>query len=117
MRHVVMFSGGLTSWVAGKRVAARYGTDDLWLVFSDVKGEDPDLYRFLAEAAPNVGGTFVTLTEGRTVWETFFDERFLGNHRFDPCSRILKREMLDKWLVANCDPANTLIAMGFDWLE
>ena len=35
MKHVVMFSGGLSSWAAAKRVAAEHGTDDLVLLFSD----------------------------------------------------------------------------------
>jgi len=112
-----MFSGGITSWAAGKRTVERYGADNLYLLFADVRNEDEDLYRFLKAAAPNVGGTLVVLTEGRDVWEVFFDERFLGNHRIDPCSRILKREMLDGWLKANCDPDDTLVTMGFNWLE
>jgi len=112
-----MFSGGVASWAAAKRVAARYGTENLTLLFSDTLGEDEDLYRFLTEAAANVGGDLVILTEGRTIWQVFRDERFLGNSRVDPCSKILKRQILDKWLEDNCDPEDTMIAMGFDWSE
>jgi 3'-phosphoadenosine 5'-phosphosulfate sulfotransferase (PAPS reductase)/FAD synthetase len=56
MRHVVFFSGGVGSWAAGKRIAAQYGTDGLTLLFTDTRIEDPDLYRFLDDAAANVGG-------------------------------------------------------------
>lgn len=112
-----MFSGGVNSWAAAKRVAERFGTADLFLVFADTGIEDEDLYRFLTEAAANVGGTFIRITEGRTPWQVFFDERFLANSRIDPCSRILKRELLDEWLKDNCDPADTMIAFGFDWSE
>ena len=74
-----MFSGGLGSWVTAKRVAEQHGTDDLFLVFADVKGhnpsphagEDEDTYRFIREAAANVGGTLVTLNEGRDIWQVF----------------------------------------------
>lgn len=117
MKHVVLFSGGVNSWAAAKRVAERFGTADLSLVFADTGIEDEDLYRFLKEAAANVGGTFIRVAEGRTPWQVFFDKRFLGNHRVDPCSRILKRELLDAWLTNNRDPADTLIAYGFDWSE
>jgi hypothetical protein len=112
-----MFSGGIGSWVAAKRVAAVHGTDDLTLLFCDTRTEDPDLYRFLGEAASNVGGELVRLCEGRTIWEIFRDERFLGNSRVDPCSKILKRQMADRWIAANCDPAETVAYVGIDWSE
>jgi hypothetical protein len=116
-KHVVMFSGGIGSWAAAKRVAERHGTDNLVLLFTDTKIEDPDLYRFLDEAAANVGGELVRLAEGRTIWEVFRDERFLGNSRIDPCSKILKRQMADRWMKANCDPAETVRYIGIDWSE
>jgi len=117
MKHIVMFSGGINSWAAARRVADRYGTDHLTLLFADTKIEDEDLYRFLEEAAVDVGGELVKIADGRTIWEVFHDERFLGNHRVDPCSKILKRELIDRWLADNCDPTDTLVAMGFDWSE
>lgn len=112
-----MFSGGIGSWAAAKRVAVAHGTEDLTLLFTDTRIEDPDLYRFLDEAAANVGGNLVKIQEGRTPWEVFRDERFLGNSRVDPCSKILKRQMADRWLAANCDPAATVVYVGIDWTE
>lgn len=117
MKHVVMFSGGIGSWATAKRVAERHGTDDLVLLFADTKIEDPDLYRFLDEAAANVGGELVRIEDGRDVWQVFFDVKYLGNTRVDPCSRILKREILRKWTLDNCDPEATTIYLGIDWTE
>lgn len=118
MRHVVMFSGGAASWATAKRVAERYGTDDLTLLFADTNGEDADLYRFLAEGAANVGGELVILSNGgRTIWDVFREERFLGNTRVDPCSKKLKREPCDGWLEANRDPADTIVHVGISWDE
>jgi hypothetical protein len=115
--RIVMFSGGLGSWAAAKRVSEKHGTDGLKLLFTDTRMEDEDLYRFLDEAAANVGGQLVKIAEGRNPWHVFFDKRFLGNSRVDPCSRILKREMADAWLTANCDPATTTVYVGIDWTE
>ncbi len=115
--EVVMFSGGVGSWAAAKRAAERHGTDNLTLLFTDTRMEDEDLYRFLDEAASNVGGRLVKLAEGRNPWHVFFDERFLGNSRRDPCSKILKRQMADRWLRENCDPAATVVYVGIDWTE
>jgi hypothetical protein len=117
MKHVVMFSGGVGSWATAKRVAARHGTDDLILLFADTRMEDLDLYRFIEEAAANVGGQFVKIEDGRTPWDVFWDVRLIGNTQKDPCSRVLKREPLRRWLEDNHDPEDTTIYIGIDWTE
>ena len=125
MRHVVMFSGGLGSYITAKRVAERHGTDDLFLLFADVKGsnpsphagEDEDTYRFIKEAAVDVGGELVWLNEGRDIWQVFHDNRFLGNTRLANCSKFLKQQPCREWLEANCDPSDTTVYVGIDWTE
>lgn len=118
MKHVAMFSSGAGSAVAARRVVERYGPDDVTLLFADVNGEHADNYRFLAEAAPWVGGELVVIdNDGRTIWDVFMDVRFLGNSRVDPCSRVLKREPMLQWLKDHCDPADTVVYLGFDWTE
>lgn len=114
---VVMFSGGITSWATGRRVSQRHGRENLTLLFADTLIEDEDLYRFLAEAAANVGGELVKIADGRTPWQVFSDVRLLGNTRMDPCSKILKRQLMRRWLEGNCDPASTTVYLGFDWTE
>jgi hypothetical protein len=116
-RHVVMYSGGIGSWAAAKRVAEQHGTERLTLLFTDTKTEHPDTYRFLRESAANVGGELVEIADGRTIWEVFRDERFLGNTRADPCSRILKRELADRWLAEHRTPEDTRVYVGIDWSE
>lgn len=118
MKHICMFSSGAGSAMAAKRVAERYGTDDLVLLFADVNGEHGDNYRFLREAAEWVGGELVVIdNDGKTIWQVFAQVRFLGNSRVDPCSRVLKREPMRRWLEDNCDPADTVVYLGFDWTE
>lgn len=112
MKHVVMFSGGIGSWAAARRVP-----DPKTLLFTDTLIEDADLYRFLGQAAANVGGELVRIAEGRTPWQVYHDRKFLGNSRRDPCSEILKRKPADKWLRENCDPADTTVYIGIDWTE
>lgn len=116
-RHVVMFSGGIGSWAAAKRVAERHGTDSLTLLFTDTLIEDADLYRFLDDASANVGGQLVRIADGRTPWDVFREKRFLGNTRVDLCSRILKREIADRWLAEHCQPETTTVYVGIDWTE
>lgn len=111
-----MFSSGAGSWAAAKRVRPRK-RDCVTLLFADTKIEDEDNYRFLDEAARNVGAPLVKVVEGRDPWEVFFDVRFLGNTRIDPCSRVLKREILRRWLDDHCAPENTTVYLGIDWTE
>ncbi len=92
MKHVVMFSSGAGSWAAARRVADLHGTDDLWLVLSDVNIEDEDNYRFIHDAAADVGGTLVHLKDGRDIWQVFRNNRFLGNSRLANCSKFLKQQ-------------------------
>lgn len=125
LKHVVMYSGGIGSWAAAKMVAAKHGTDNLYLVFTDVKGnaesahigEDEDTYRFLEDSVKNIGGTYVYLNEGRDIWEVFKDKKFLGNSRLAHCSFELKQKPARKWLDENCDPEDTVVYVGIDWTE
>lgn len=121
---VSMHSGGLGSWAAGKRAAARYGTERLVLLFADVggdslephTGEDDDVYRFVAEGAADIGGQLVRVAEGRTVWEVFHDRRAIGNTRWSLCSATLKQEPVHRWLRDNA-PDDALVVVGIDWSE
>lgn len=114
-RRVVMFSGGVASWAAARRIVDVDGPDDVTLLFTDTKTEDEDLYRFLDEAAVDIGAPLVKIADGRDIWQVFRDERFLGNSRADPCSRILKRGLARTWMTENAPDASVVI--GFDWTE
>jgi len=124
-KHVVMFSGGIASWATAKIIATAYGTDNLFLVFSDVKGnsesphigEDEDTYKFIDAVVKNIGGTYIYLNEGRDIWEVFKDSNFLGNSRVAKCSHELKQKPAWEWVTNNCDPENTIIYVGIDWTE
>lgn len=62
-------------------------------------------------------GKLAWVVDGRTPWDVFKDQRFLGNTRVDLCSRVLKREAADRWLEQNCDPTHTTVYVGIDWTE
>ena len=117
MNHVVFFSGGIGSWAAAYRLRKANPSAPITLLFTDTLMEDPDLYRFLPEAAESVGGDLVTLADGRTPWEVFHDVRFLGNTRADPCSRILKRDLARNWVHENTTAENTTLYVGISWDE
>jgi 3'-phosphoadenosine 5'-phosphosulfate sulfotransferase (PAPS reductase)/FAD synthetase len=113
---VSMFSSGITSWAASKRYAQEHGTEGMVLLFADTLIEDEDNYRFLHEAAENIGAPLVVIKDGRSPWEVMRKARIIGNSRIDPCSKILKRQLIDRWIVENCTSDVTRI-YGIGWDE
>jgi 3'-phosphoadenosine 5'-phosphosulfate sulfotransferase (PAPS reductase)/FAD synthetase len=115
--HIVLFSGGIASWAAAKRVVALHGAQNTKLLFTDTKTEDEDLYRFLVDASKNVGAELVTIADGRDVWQVFKDVGYMGNSRKDPCSKILKRLLADKWIKDRYKPDECIVHIGITWDE
>lgn len=93
------------------------GKQNLILLFADTQMEDEDLYRFLDEAVQEMGVQAIRIADGRTPWQVFHDERYLGNSRIDPCSRILKRHLCFRWLKQTMKPEETVVYLGLDWTE
>jgi 3'-phosphoadenosine 5'-phosphosulfate sulfotransferase (PAPS reductase)/FAD synthetase len=115
--HIIMFSGGVGSFMAAKRVVEEYGAESTILLFTDTKTEDEDLYRFVTETTTYLKSKLVSLSDGRDVWEVFKDVKFLGNSRIAPCTRILKQTLARKWIEANYDPEDVRLYVGIDWSE
>lgn len=117
MKHIISFSGGAGSWGAAKRVAEKFGTENMILLFADTLVEDPDLYRFLADSSQNLGVPITRIAEGRTPMQVMRDEKIIGNSLIDPCSKILKRNFIKKWLKENFSPDECIVYIGIDWTE
>ena len=116
VRHIVAFSGGLSSFEVARLLAQEHGPETVECVFTDTLTEDEDLYRFIDEAIAYLGCRFVRLADGRDIWDVFSDVKFMGNSRVDPCSRVLKREMFEKYL-RDVDPASATLYYGIGATE
>lgn len=119
-KHVVQFSTGAGSAEVAYRVAAIYGVERLTLLTADTHVEDDDNWRFAREVVRDLGlpqGRWVVLADGRTPMEVGRDHRCVPNNRMAVCSRVLKRELLRGWIDENCDPADSVIYLGYDWTE
>lgn len=71
----------------------------------------------LAAAAAREIPNLVWLSRGLAVWEVFEKERFIGNSRVDPCSRVLKRELLKEHITANHSSEGCRLVLGIDSTE
>lgn len=117
MKHIISFSGGIGSFMAAKRIVDQYGKENILCVFTDTKIEDADLYRFVDEAIKYLDCEFLRIEEGRTPWEVFFDEKYMGNSRFGNCTKRLKQIPFRKWLEDNYKPDECVVYLGIDWSE
>ncbi len=117
MKHIVQFSFGESSWWAAKCVAAKYGVENTIMVFADTKEEDEDTYRWGRAAAANVGSKLYEISDGRNIWEVFADEKLIGDSRYDPCSKILKRRLSKKFIGNHFDPHQCTIYVGISLFE
>lgn len=116
-RHVVMYSGGISSWVVARRIADQHGTDNLVLLFADVLAEDEDLYRFNRDVERNLGVPLTVVCDGRTPQQVGIDRKHLGNTRVANCSHLLKQVPCRTFLETNTDPAETVLYVGIGWWE
>ncbi|MET7746555.1 hypothetical protein [Streptomyces sp. NPDC005385] len=116
-QHVVMWSGGITSWATARHVIHEHGTANVTLLFADTLIEDEDLYTFNEQASTQLGVPITRVADGRDPWQVFEDKRWLGNTRIAQCSHALKQEPSRAWLIRHADPANTTVYVGIDWTE
>lgn len=85
-------------------------------IFADTRIEDEDLYRFNMDIAAAIKKEPVILTDGRTPWDVFIDQKFIGNSRIAPCSKELKTKPVRRWLKKNASPTDPLV-LGMGWEE
>ena len=117
MKHIISYSGGLGSAITADFICKQYGKENVILLFADTLIEDEDLYRFNNDVIKLLGCQFVRIADGRTPWQIFNDVKYIGNTRVDPCSRILKRDLIHKYLNENYKPDECIIWIGIDCTE
>lgn len=117
MKHIVFYSGGIGSWAAANRVIEKHGKENVILLFTDTLIEDHDLYRFIDETSIALDVQLVKIADGRTPFDVYRDERFLGNSRIAPCSHKLKQAVAKKWITENFKPDQCVLYLGIDWTE
>lgn len=117
MQYIVNFSAGLTSWKALQRTIERHGVAHTTAVFADVKIEDADAYRFLRDTEQHFGIEITTVADGRTPFEVWRDVKTIVINGVAPCSKILKRETVDRWVAEQFGDAPVTRVFGMDWSE
>lgn len=115
MRHVVMYSGGVSSWYVAN-LLARAGIMPT-LLFADTLAEDEDLYRFNRDVENDLNIKIVRVADGRTPQQVGIDRRHLGNTQVANCSHLLKQKPAREWVEKNTVSSDTIIYLGLGWWE
>ena len=115
-RVVAQFSCGAASAVATKLTLAKYiGTREVAIINAFIQDEDDDNRRFLVDCERWFDHPVTVLRDekyGASIDEVWRRERFMVSQRGAPCSRHLKRAVLDKFR-----RPDDLVIFGFDATE
>lgn len=117
MKYIVSLSGGLSSFEALRRTVEKHGTDNVVCLFADTKIEDEDLYRFLDDIERHFGVPIVRLADGRDVWDVLFEYRMFRVNTFAPCSRELKRNVIEGYIRKTFRKQAITRVYGLNWDE
>lgn len=100
-RIIAQFSCGAASAVATKLSIAQYGsTHDVQIINAFLQEEHPDNRRFAADCERWFGRDITTLRDekyGASVIQVFRRKRYMKGLMGAPCSRALKKDVLDAW--------------------
>jgi hypothetical protein len=117
MKHVVQYSTGAGSAEVAWRVVEQHGAENVVLLTADTLREHKDNWRFAREVHDRLGCEWVVLADGRNPMQVGRDKRVVPNNRMAICSRVLKRELLRRYIEERFPPEETVIYLGFDWTE
>lgn len=115
-RHVISIGGGISStWLLVDRVLTKYSKDNCEAVICALANEHPDLWRLVAAVEKKYDITIKRIglnNKTYNIWDIFFHTGMMGSTLADPCSRMLKREVMAAYMEANYTPADTVMHVG-----
>src|SRR6478672_4860580 len=120
MKHVICYSGGESSALAGIEVARKFGKEDVILLNHDIPGhvEDADIKRFKRDVADYIGLP-ITYASHKDPTADQFDvcvqaQAFKVENGQELCTNRLKTEPFMRYLDAHHADKNCIIYYGFD---
>jgi len=117
MKHIVSFSGGLSSALVVERVLLKYGKENTDIVFMDTLAEDEDNYRFMDDCQARWQKEIIRLCDGRTPRQVAEDKHILPNQKIAPCTFELKIYPFTNWVKDNYGKGAVTIHIGYDIFE
>jgi len=126
--HIISVGGGISSTILlPLEVAQKYGAENVELVIAALANEHPDVWELVAECERLTGLAVKRLSycpeppyyaidapasEWWSIWDIFHTQGMMGNSLADPCSRLLKRETIRRYLADFHPPELTTLHLG-----
>lgn len=135
-KHVISVGGGVSSTLElPLHVISKYGADNVDMVIAALAGESPDLWRMVDWIERETGVHVYrvawqkhecSIHHGLTapywidapswawsdIWDVFEHVGRMGNSLADPCSRVLKRDTLRRFILDHYAPHHTVMHVG-----
>jgi len=127
MKHLISIGGGFSSTIElPLAVIAQHGVENVDMVIACLAGESPDVWRLVGECERLTGKRVKRITYQPyrqyledapevmwwDIWDVFFREGRMGSSLADPCSRVLKREVLKAYIQDHYPPDETILHVG-----
>lgn len=124
MTHVISVGGGITSSLLLPKLAIeRYGRENCVFVMAALTDDEGSSRQFIADVEKLLNIEITRVTIGGeilprgvwakySIWDIFFYTGIIGNSRIDPCSRMLKREVMRDYMKRWHDPLCTVLHVG-----
>lgn len=110
MKHVVLFSGGLSSAYTAYLVAQKEKKEEIVLLHTPTYSENHDADIFRHQVARYLGMPITEWGDGRNIWELIDDNNCLPSYFIPFCTRILKQEMKEGYY-------KYLLSIGEEFIE
>ncbi len=118
MKHVISVGGGLSSTVfLPMEVLKTVSAKDVVMVMAKLPNEDPDVWRLVKAAEDKFGIEVQMIGDNETPFDAFHRAKFLGNSRIDPCSNLLKRQVLRHWVMKTYPLGTAILYTGIGAYE
>lgn len=85
-------------------------------VYEDMQ-KRKEILDFISNEVESRVNNFFWRSDGRDVWDIFFDEALLGNSRLARCSHVIKQNLAKSIVEDNFSPEDTTLYLGIDWTE
>lgn len=118
--HIVSIGGGISSTLMlPTLLLTKIPREQIECITCHLPNEDKDLFRLIDCVEEKLNISVKRLGHNKTPFQIFFESKFLGNSRIDPCSRILKREVVRDYILSNYLPNDVVldIGIGYDELD
>lgn len=122
--HVISIGGGIaSSLLLVRHCLETYGRENCVFVTAAVLDDKGNAKRFLEDIERLYAIEITRVTIGGEIlprgvwakygiWDIFFYTGMMGSSRIDPCSRMLKREVLRDYMKQWHDPQETVLHVG-----